>query len=148
MPDSPETAFDADTMRIAYQLSMQRLVEADSKLWQVPGLSLTAQAFLLTIALGGQSYDSQERLAAAGLGLVVALASVQLMRRHAFHSRCDVAFLRHVEGAGHMPRLVDREVLPGSPQARGLAALPSVRVWEGTMWLFALANLAIGVLVL
>ncbi len=145
MTDSPRGSFDADTLRLAYQLSMQRLVEADAKLWQVPGLSLTAQAFLLTIALGTQSHSENERLAAAALGLVVALASVQLMKRHRFHASCDVAFLRSVEAAGVMPPLVDRERLPGAPQARGLAKLTSARVWEGSMWLFALANLAVGV---
>ncbi|WP_404381130.1 hypothetical protein LL946_12555 [Knoellia locipacati] len=145
MTDSPDGSFDADTLRLAYQLSMHRLVEADSKLWQVPGLSLTAQAFLLTIALGSRSYSANERLVAAALGLVVALASVQLMRRHRYHASCDVAFLQHVEVAGAMPRLVDRAALPGAPTPRGLARLTSAAVWEGAMWLFALANVVVGV---
>ncbi|PKQ21880.1 MAG: hypothetical protein CVT65_16215 [Actinobacteria bacterium HGW-Actinobacteria-5] len=35
---------EPEALRRVYELSMQRLIEADSKMWQVPGLSLTAHA--------------------------------------------------------------------------------------------------------
>jgi hypothetical protein len=47
-------------------------------LWQVPVLGLTAQAFLLTIALGSQISDGA-RIAASGLSIIIACASWWLM---------------------------------------------------------------------
>jgi len=133
---------------MAYQLSMQRLIEADSKMWQVPGLSLTAQAFLLTIALGSQSYTPVERVVAALLGAVVAIGSVQLMRRHKFHARCDLVYLRKLETRGVFPALVDREPLIADEQARTLATWRSTRVWIVTMWVFVVADVFAAVLAL
>src|SRR5687767_14875501 len=50
-------------------------------MWQTPVISLTAQAFLFTIALGpGSSLTS--RLIAAFLAAIAAFASVILMRKH------------------------------------------------------------------
>lgn len=131
---------EPDALRVAYQISMQRLMEADSKMWQVPALSLTAQAFLLTIALGSQSHTSAERLVSAVLGAVVAIASVQLMRRHMFHSRCDLALLKRIEGTGTLPPMVYREALLENEPAKGLAKWRSAEVWVAVMWAFVLVD--------
>ncbi len=136
-----------EALRLAYQMSLQRLIEADAKLWQVPGLSLTAQAFLLTIALGSQSYTDGERLASAALGLAVALASMHLMARHRYHSRCDVVLLRQIEQTGAVVPMVDREAIPGAPVARGPSAVRSASFWQATMGLFAVADLAVALVV-
>jgi hypothetical protein len=50
-------------------------------LWQVPALGLTAQAFLMTIVLGGGSppVTHPARYTASGLSIVIALASTWLM---------------------------------------------------------------------
>jgi hypothetical protein len=47
-------------------------------LWQVPALGLTAQAFLMTIALGSPISDDA-RIAAAALSVIIAWASQSLM---------------------------------------------------------------------
>ncbi len=47
-------------------------------LWQVPALGLTAQAFLMTIALGSPISDDA-RIAAAALSMIIAWASQSLM---------------------------------------------------------------------
>lgn len=56
----------------------------DQLLWQTPVLSLTAQAFLLTIALGHDS-SIAARLMSASLSLITALASIQLMAKHRYY---------------------------------------------------------------
>ena len=148
MAEDSLSGYDAESLRLAYQASLQRLIEADSKLWQVPGLSLTAQAFLLTIALGSRNDSPGERLAAAFLGLVVAIASIQLMARHRYHSKCDVALLREIEKTKAVVPMVDREKIPGAPVARGISRAHSTDIWQGTMGLFALANLLSGLVLL
>ena len=53
-------------------------------LWQVPAISLTAQSFLLTISVGSDT-STLGRCMASVLGLVAALATIQLMLKHRFH---------------------------------------------------------------
>jgi len=121
---------------VAYQAAMVRLSEFDGKVWQVPGLTVTAQAFLLTIALNSQAFTSWERAGAAILGICVAAASVQLMERHKVFADFYVGYLGRLEQGGLVPPLVDRSAALG----RGWAKYPSLPIWKGLMWLFVLAN--------
>lgn len=74
-------------------------------MWQAPVLSLTAQAFLLTIALGAES-SITARLTASFLSAVAAFASVILMQKHrALEKLCSVAleaFERNKEREGYV----------------------------------------------
>lgn len=54
-------------------------------LWQVPALSLTAQSFLLTIAVGSGS-SNYARLISSGLSIVIALSSYALMHDQRGHA--------------------------------------------------------------
>jgi hypothetical protein len=57
-----------------------------SLLWQVPALSLTAQAFLLTLALS-HGNDNLAKLIASALSMLIAIASSRLMRNQRDHAR-------------------------------------------------------------
>jgi hypothetical protein len=65
-------------------------------LWQVPALGLTAQAFLLTIALGDRSNGTT--IMASGISIVVALASIFLMKNQRGHAIDHRALLQRVSG--------------------------------------------------
>jgi hypothetical protein len=54
-------------------------------LWQVPALSLTAQSFLLTIAVGSGS-SNYARLISSGLSVIIALSSYALMHDQRGHA--------------------------------------------------------------
>ena len=54
-------------------------------LWQVPALSLTAQSFLLTIALGAHN-GTAARVTAAALSVVISAASYALMHDQRGHA--------------------------------------------------------------
>lgn len=56
-------------------------VSTNSLMWQVPALTLTAQAFLLTIALNPNTQPTG-RAIAAGIGLIIVSATYQLFLRH------------------------------------------------------------------
>ena len=64
-----------------YELVAARRDSHNTLLWQTPVLSLTAQAFLLTIALGSGT-SPWARIMSAILALCAALASVHLLARH------------------------------------------------------------------
>lgn len=75
--------FFMDTPRIApeqYEIVAQRQLSHDNLLWQTPVLSLTAQAFLFTIAFS--DLPATGRLPASLLIMLVSGASLQLMAKH------------------------------------------------------------------
>ena len=127
-----------------YQVVAARRQNFDSMLWQVPALSLTAQAFLLVIALGSGS-GHLARIAAGPLSAVTALMSVQLLLRQRLHELADARWLGNLRdlAAGSkstgMPR--DRVAAAGL-RPRGLAKRPSHRLWIAGLVLFGATGLA------
>ncbi|MBT2552794.1 hypothetical protein [Arthrobacter sp. ISL-5] len=140
-----------------YEMVLQRELEQDAMLWQTPTIALTAQAFLLTIALNPSSPAFATYLAAA-LGLVVALLSMQLMAKHRFLNLMDRAHLHALEARLRMEHLSNRQYFytdgayqipnwlvghKSPPSEHGLARFRSYRVWIGGMVIFAAVNLGI-----
>jgi hypothetical protein len=85
-----------DPHQSVYQAVVARRMQWDSLLWQVPILSLTAQAFLFTIALGSDTSELS-RIIAALLSAVVALLCVSLMARHRQAELSDAGWLQEYE---------------------------------------------------
>jgi hypothetical protein len=85
-----------DPHQAVYQAVVARRMQLDSLLWQVPVLSLTAQAFLFTIALGTDT-SKLSRILAAFLSMVVALLCVSLMARHRQAEFSDAQWLEDYE---------------------------------------------------
>jgi hypothetical protein len=81
-----------------YNAVVQRRTAFDKLAWQAPVLSLTAQAFLFTVALSpGSSLFA--RLIASGLAAVAALGSIALFGRHASGEHLDSEWLEKYEKA-------------------------------------------------
>ena len=98
----------------AYEMLATRRNQQDSMLWQVPALALTAQAFLLTIALGGDAIPAFSRALAAGLGLVVACMTMQLMAKHRHLTELDNAWLALMEREIGIAPIAARDILTRS----------------------------------
>src|ERR1700723_2339113 len=80
----------------AYSVIATRRAQWDSLVWQVPTLSLTAQAFLFTIALT-QGNDAWARLISSMLSLNITVISILLMARQRQAEIHDAAWLEQVE---------------------------------------------------
>jgi hypothetical protein len=95
----PPLPADADraALFVTYQVVAARRAQWDSLLWQVPTLSLTAQAFLFTVALGGG--DKWSRSVASLLALLLSVMSVMLMARHRQSEIKDAHWLEDVESS-------------------------------------------------
>jgi hypothetical protein len=118
--------------------------QQDSMFWQAPALALTAQAFLLTIALGGNVASVFARALAAGLGLVVACMSMQLMAKHRHLTELDNAWLAAMEQEIGLSPIAARGVDAGVGPRRSLARRArSYVVWQVGLGLFALADITI-----
>jgi hypothetical protein len=82
--------------RAAYAAVSARRLQFDNLVWQVPVVSMTAQAFLFTISLSSGSH-TYSRLVAAGLGAVAAFLSMHLVSRDRQAEIADARWLRAYE---------------------------------------------------
>jgi len=125
-----------------------------SLLWQVPALSLTAQAFLLTIALTS-SNDNRAKVLASSLSIVIAFASTRLMhdqRGHAInHGELAFRVSRELRLAQQLGDLNVEDAKPSRTNAEtvwigwdhGIYA-----VWKGALYLFFLADMIVLIFVI
>ncbi len=118
---------------LAYEIVSFRRMQYDGMMWQVPALSLTAQAFLLTIALGPDG-TTAARVITGLLSAVIALISVQLMSKHRRHEEADSRWLERFErDRGLEPvhaRPTTRIEGVGMRAPTWLEARPSFDVWR------------------
>ena len=141
-PNLPATPPDLPV----YQAVAARRLQWDALLWQVPSLSLAAQAFLLTIAFGPDT-SRTSRLLASGLAVVAALLSLHLLIRHRQAEVTDAHWLaayeqQHFGITAHGPEWRDRRnatVIPGHLGA--LARIPAFPVWQTALSLFGIVGL-------
>jgi len=119
-------------------------------LWQVPALSLTAQAFLMTIALSPDS-NKTARLITSALSIIIAVASTHLMhdqRGHAInHGEVARRLAKQLELADHLDG--NFELNDAKPEkTNGEDVWRAVdhgiyAIWKGCMWLFFIADILI-----
>ena len=117
---------------LQYQVLAARRQSYDNMLWQTPVISLTAQAFLFTIALGTGAKVS--RLIAGCLALIAALASSQLLAKHRYFEIYYSRLLEDVESAR-----AEQPAHGRPPAAQGLVGWSSYHVWQAVFWVFAIA---------
>jgi hypothetical protein len=98
-------------------------------LWQVPALSLTAQAFLLTIALS-HSNGNTARITAAALSAVISAASYALMENQRGHAIYYGELARRVSSHLQLGRYLGG-VLNVSQEATAEADAETVWIWRG-----------------
>ena len=147
-PPSEPGNLDPNVLASIYQSLAARRLGYDTLMWQVPALSLTAQAFLFTIALSAGN-RTEARLTAATLSFIVAVISLQLMSKHRFHEELDARLAEKLErelgldsALGFLPHappkarakivnvksnLFVQRSSSGRPTASGVLALPSLR---------------------
>lgn len=146
---------------VVYPVVSSRRQGYDQMMWQVPALSLTAQAFLFSIALAS-SASQATRLIAATLALFTSLMSIQLMGKHRHHELQDALLLEKMEqDLGMRPVHTRKPPMgrspstgpnssPGAGPARTpwlwLIGLSSYRVWVLGLGVFGLAAAVVLVL--
>ncbi len=138
-----------------YQAVVARRLQWDNLVWQVPILSLTAQAFLFTIALGGDS-SRVARVVASLLSLVATVLSVTLMARHRQAELFDAHWLEAFEVRYFgKERAVHGRAFRAARNAEPVDAgwldrivplWPGYRTWVIGLGLFGLAAVAVLVL--
>jgi hypothetical protein len=138
-----------------YQAVVARRLQWDNLLWQVPVLSLTAQAFLFTTALSSE-VASWGRIVASLLSLIISVLSILLMGRHRQGELTDAHWLACFETevlkagkwGAHGTVFRDARKFEGLDAGwvgRMIPLRPMFGVWVAGLALFGLA--AIGVVI-
>lgn len=144
---------------VVYEALTARVGHRDGLLWQSPALALTAQAFLLTIALGHDT-SSFARLVSALLGAAITILSIQLMRKHRMYLWNEMVAMHALEREmGLSVSAVDYTnqltyIYKSDPERRYiqpktkrfLTSLESVKVWTYGLALLGVINLGLSVL--
>lgn len=149
----PPTDPEADRELLA--LAERRRDGSDQFAWTVPGLALTAEAFLLTVALAGDTAPAG-RLIAVLAGLVCLLSALHFLHKQSYgFNLYDAVIERQLDRLGRIS--AHRETLealdyPEHARKRlSLAgrswivwSLGSVRAWRWTLVALILIDIAIG----
>jgi len=143
------------------QLAEQRRQVTSQMMWQVPALSIAAQAFLYTRAFD-PSTSNAARVVVSIAALISALGTLQLLLKHRYHEEMYSVALdksRTDRGAESL-HLLFPETAGGSHEEgfqrwmtrswlrRPIVGLSSVVVWAWVLWafvaidLFAIASVA------
>lgn len=154
VPQVPPVPKDAVETQIPspdaiYAALAARRTQFDILLWQAPVLSLTAQAFLMTVALGS-GVPLYSRTIACLLSVVVSFLTVQILTRHRQAEVTDAHWLRDLEkGAAaeyqvHGPGWQARRnaTSPEVGPFNWFAKLPGYYTWAIGLSLFGVASMA------
>jgi hypothetical protein len=143
-----------------WQTVAARRQSYDAMMWQTPALGMTAQAFLLSLALGSGT-SALSRIISAGLSVLISVMVVQLLAKHRRNEFLDTLALEELESSpsfpraqGFYPHAIDRY----SPEKRAKAdasgrgvllgprrfwSMSSFALWCYGQYVFALAATAI-----
>lgn len=133
-----------------YSAVASRRVAFDQMFWQVPALSFTAQAFLLSTALAGDT-SSVARVISSSVSIVISMLSVHLMVRNRQADSTDGAELARMEAAAGIPAQHGR----GWAERRNETAvsnsafLTKLVIRAYPLWLWVMAGMAgVGILII
>lgn len=134
--------------QVVYQAVVARRLQWDTLLWQVPTLSLTAQAFLFTIALG-PGVSQVARTIAALLSIVISCLSVTLMARHRQAELADAGWLEDHEASFppelrvHGQNFIRRRDTVHPRGRMYVPLVPGYKTWNIGLLLFALVAVVV-----
>lgn len=138
---------DPEIFAAVYSSLAQRRTNYETLLWQVPALSIAAQAFLLTIVLAHDSTRTA-RLIAAGMAVLSSVISVQVMAKHRYMERTDTLLMEQLEAARDIPfhihSYLDKRQfvaqLSFRPVLLFLVRQRSFRIWVAVLFIFMLLS--------
>jgi colanic acid biosynthesis protein WcaH len=134
-----------------YRVLNARRDSFNQLVWRTPVLSLTAQAFLFTIALN-PLVSPIARTMSASLAFITAIASAQLLLKHRFNEREHAVILEEFERQrGINP--INQKITPDSTLKESkctwdylrtwIEGIPSYKIWFVLLLIFALFALII-----
>ncbi|WP_147258788.1 hypothetical protein [Pseudonocardia hierapolitana] len=132
-----------------YSAVAARRTQFDNLMWQVPILSITAQAFLFTVSLGADTSQAA-RVISSSLSLIVTVLTLQLFVRHRQSEITDAHWLEEREAQlnssafhGRSWQSARNAVDPDAQPFSALAHIGGYRMWSIGLCIFGLASLIV-----
>jgi hypothetical protein len=131
----------------SYQVTSSRRLQYENLMWQVPALSLSAQAVLISVTLNSGS-SPENRLITSVLSAMVGIISIQLLQKHRYHEVLESKQLEQIENTYdliniHAPITIRAAILR---HKRGkIESLSGFVVWRLALFAFALTGIATSV---
>jgi len=125
-----------------YNVVANPRVATDGMLWQTPVLSLTAQAFLFSIALG-PAVAPGARFVAACLALLASVAPIQLMAKHRYFEGRASHMLEEYEAASKDDGFRIVHGRPCDPNMAWYNRISSYRLWIPVLATFGVAAVVV-----
>lgn len=141
-----------DEIALLLHLGETRRLHTDGRMWQVPALSLTALAFLLSAILTTET-GWGGRLVAASLGALVLAAARMQMLKHRFHEKGLSIWLTRLEEQWRVPPIhslgetfLSERSWPEADRKRPMTGFwvsyPAHKAWSGLLLFLLVADLA------
>lgn len=142
-PPAPEV--QAPTLDTVYAAVAARRTQFDDLVWQVPVVSLTAQAFLFTISLASDT-SQFARTVSCCLSIVVTFLTLHLFTRHRQAEITDAHWLEAIEAGTAIPGAHGQALRRARALESGdawifsrLSRLPGYRTWSVGLSIFGVA---------
>jgi hypothetical protein len=128
---------DAENVRVVYAALVAKRTNYDLMLWQAPMISLTAQAFLLQIALGDGRIVGHKIISGLAATLI-GLASWHLFVRHSLMERETSEKLEMIE---EKYQFSEKAHCPPAKRCSLIASFPGKHVWGPCLLLISFVGL-------
>jgi hypothetical protein len=138
LPKESEQIIASDPATV-YNVVAAQMQQHDLLMWQVPVLSLTAQAFLFTIILGGES-SRTARILASTLAVISSILSMQLMAKHHWYRQLEWKWLGAFEEDHHLEQAHKRPQKGEQSFLSGLIHQSSYNLWQVGLALFGVVS--------
>lgn len=132
-----------------YAAVAARRTQFDNLVWQVPVLSITAQAFLVTISLGADT-SPVVRTISCVLSLIVSFLTVQIFTRHRQAEITDAHWLEEYKkrhslpgGHGYYWRQLREQTSADAGPFTPLARLRGYQTWAIGLSMFGVASIVV-----
>jgi hypothetical protein len=130
------TASDPATV---YNIVAAQMQQHDLLMWQVPALSLTAQAFLFTIILGADS-SRTSRIISCALAIIASVLSMQLMAKHRWHRNREWKWLGDFENKHNLEQAHDQAPKRRRSLLNKVMYQSSYTLWQVGLALFGVVS--------
>ncbi len=139
-----------DSVIASYQVTSSRRLQYENLMWQVPALSLSAQAVLISVTLDSDN-SPENRVVTSMLSAMVGIISIQLLQKHRYHEVLESKQLEVIENTYdllniHAPIKI-RSVVLKHKRSR-IESLSGFSVWRLALFIFALTGIATSIIAL
>ena len=154
-PSKPPDGDERDKDELLLKLAERRRDGSDQFTWTVPSLGLTAEAFLLTVALAGDT-EPLGRLVAVIAGVVCLLGAIHFLNKQSYgFNLYDAVIERQLARLNRMSAHLEtlealdfpeksRERLNRAGARWGVRGLGSVDGWQAVLWSLVVVDVLIG----